>query len=76
MENYYLILQLKPGATQEEIKKSFRRLAHIHHPDKGGNPEKFKEISAAYSYLQKNPQPAQNLSQSGTGTTYTYTHTT
>ena len=55
MKDYHAILGLRYGATPEEIKKAFRKLAHIHHPDKGGNEEKFKEINEAYQYLQKNP---------------------
>lgn len=49
------ILGLKKGASSDEIKKAYRKLAHQHHPDKGGNAEKFKEISKAYQELSKNP---------------------
>jgi DnaJ-class molecular chaperone len=52
----YDILELKPGATREDIKRAYRRLAHQHHPDKHGDPEKFKEITAAYKALMENPQ--------------------
>jgi len=48
---YYEILELKDTATQEEIKKAFRRLSKLHHPDKGGDQEKFKEINEAYQTL-------------------------
>lgn len=52
MEKYYKILELNPGASQEEIKKSYRKLAKKYHPDhEGGSEEKFKEISEAYSVL-------------------------
>ena len=37
---FYTILQVKKDATQDEIKKSFRRIAIKEHPDKGGDPEK------------------------------------
>lgn len=53
--NHYDTLGVKPGASQEEIKRAFHKLAHIHHPDKGGDPEKFKQISLAYHELQKTP---------------------
>src|SRR3990167_10671623 len=53
--NFYAELEISVGASPEEIKRAFHRLAKIHHPDKGGNPEKFKRISRAYAELQKVP---------------------
>lgn len=50
--NAYQTLGLKYGASPEDIKKAFHRLAHIHHPDKGGDAEVFKKISAAYAELK------------------------
>ncbi|HRY63348.1 MAG TPA: molecular chaperone DnaJ [Patescibacteria group bacterium] len=51
-KDYYEILGVSKGASQEEIKKAFRKLAHEHHPDKtGGNEAKFKEINEAYQTL-------------------------
>lgn len=55
--NNYQILGLSYGASKEEVKKAFRKLAHIHHPDKGGDPEKFKAINRAYQELMKAPDP-------------------
>jgi DnaJ-class molecular chaperone len=49
--DYYHILNIEKTATQDEIKKAFRKLAHKHHPDKGGDEEKFKEINKAYQIL-------------------------
>jgi len=49
--NPYDILQLPTNATEEEIKQKFRSLAQQYHPDKGGDPEKFKQINLAYSIL-------------------------
>lgn len=49
--NYYQILEITPPSNQEEIKKTFRRLAHVHHPDKGGDEAKFKELNEAYQTL-------------------------
>ena len=37
--------------SQSDIKKAYRKAAMKHHPDKGGDPEKFKEISKAYEVL-------------------------
>ena len=50
--DYYKILGINKGASEDEIKKAFRKLAHKYHPDKkGGNEQKFKEINEAYSIL-------------------------
>jgi len=45
------ILCLNENASQEEIKKSYRKLAMKHHPDKGGNETTFKKINEAYDNL-------------------------
>ncbi len=50
-KDYYNVLGVDKKATQDDIKKAFRKLAHKHHPDKGGTDEKFKEITEAYSVL-------------------------
>ncbi len=52
MKNYYDILGVQKGATEEDIKVAFRKLAHKYHPDKkGGDEAKFKEVSEAYAVL-------------------------
>ena len=51
MTDYYNILEIKPPSNAQEIKKSYYRLAMKHHPDKGGDQQKFKEISEAYQVL-------------------------
>jgi molecular chaperone DnaJ len=55
MADYYQILEVPRTATQDEIKKAYRKLAHQYHPDKNpGNVEseaKFKEINGAYEVL-------------------------
>ncbi|MEO5927428.1 MAG: molecular chaperone DnaJ [Patescibacteria group bacterium] len=50
-KDYYSILGVSKSASPEEIKKSFRRLAHEHHPDKGGDAQKFKDMNEAYQIL-------------------------
>jgi len=51
MKNFYNTLGVSENATQDEIKKAYRKLAVEHHPDKGGDEEKFKEISEAFDTL-------------------------
>ncbi|MEK7143942.1 MAG: DnaJ domain-containing protein, partial [Patescibacteria group bacterium] len=57
--DYYKILGVNKSASDEEIKKAFRRLAHKYHPDKGGDEKKFKEINEAYSVLSDKNKRAQ-----------------
>ena len=57
--NYYDILGVKKSASADEIKKAFRRLARKHHPDAGGDEEKFKEINEAYEVLSDTEKRAQ-----------------
>jgi len=52
MENYYDVLGIPKTATDEEIKKAYRKLSLKHHPDReGGDAEKFKTLSEAYETL-------------------------
>ncbi len=51
MKDYYQTLGIRKGASQEEVKKAYRKLAHKYHPDKGGDEKKFKEINEAYQVL-------------------------
>ena len=52
MKDYYKILGINKNASEDEVKKAFRKLAHAYHPDKGGgNESKFKEASEAYAIL-------------------------
>jgi molecular chaperone DnaJ len=51
-KDYYNTLGVGKGATDDEIKKAYRKLAHQHHPDKpGGDEAKFKEVNEAYQVL-------------------------
>lgn len=51
-KDYYDILEVSRSASDEEIKRAYRKLAQEHHPDKGGSHEKFKEINEAYQVLK------------------------
>jgi len=60
MKDYYKILGVANGASEEEIKKAYRKLAHQHHPDKqGGDEKKFKEVNEAYQVLSDKHKRAQ-----------------
>ena len=50
-KDYYAILGIDKGASKDDVKKAFRKLAQQHHPDKGGDEAKFKEITEAYAVL-------------------------
>lgn len=49
----YKILELKPGASKEEVRRNFNRLAKQYHPDLGGDAEIFQAMQAAYKRLMK-----------------------
>ena len=62
IKKLYKLLDLEPGASIENVKKAFRELSHIWHPDnhvkkpediQARAEEKFKEISQAYQELKK-----------------------
>ena len=54
-KNYYEILEIDKNSTQEDIKKSYRKLSLLHHPDKNGNSQesinKIQDINEAYEVL-------------------------
>jgi DnaJ-class molecular chaperone len=59
-KDYYKTLGVEKGASQDEIKKAFRKMAHKYHPDKkDGDEKKFKEINEAYSILSNDKKRAQ-----------------
>ena len=51
MSDFYQRLGVSKDATPEEIKRAYRDLARQHHPDKGGDAEKFKSIQEAAEVL-------------------------
>lgn len=59
-QDYYHILGVSKGASPDEIKRAYRKLAHEYHPDKAGGSEvKFKEINEAYQILSDAGKRAQ-----------------
>ena len=51
MDDLYEILELTKEASEDDIKKAYKKLAMKHHPDKGGNAENFKKINEAFKIL-------------------------
>lgn len=47
------ILNVPKNSSKELVKKSYRKLALIHHPDKGGDPEKFRQVTDAYHEIME-----------------------
>jgi hypothetical protein len=66
VENAYRLLNLKGPCSIEDVNKSFKTLAKIHHPDKGGSEKNFKILLEAKETLLKRG----NISFSSNGRTY------
>lgn len=62
--DYYEVLGVSKNASADEIKKAFRKLAVEHHPDRGGDEAKFKELNEAYEVL-KDPEKRKRFDQFG-----------
>lgn len=60
MKDYYQVLGIERNASEDDIKKAFRKLAQKYHPDKkGGDEAKFKEASEAYAILSDKKKRAE-----------------
>ena len=55
MKDLYTLLGVDKNADDNTLKKAYRKMAIKHHPDKGGDEKKFKDISEAYEILS-NPK--------------------
>ena len=53
MINLYRILEVENFAPMDVVKRSYRRLVMLHHPDRGGNAEIMKQINSAYDDLKR-----------------------
>lgn len=73
LEKYYKILEIEVGASKDKIKKAYRRLAHLHHPDKGGDESKMKELNEAYAILNETVKIQPQSFQPQYNTWYYYT---
>lgn len=62
--DYYDVLGIGKNASPDEIKKAFRKAAIEHHPDRGGDETKFKEVNEAYEVL-KDDKKRQRYDQFG-----------
>lgn len=63
-KDYYSVLGVSKDSSIDEIKKSYKKLALKHHPDRGGNPETFKEINEAHDVLS-DPKKKQRYDMGG-----------
>ena len=63
-DKYYKILEIETNASEEDIKKAYKKLALKYHPDRNSEQDaeaKFKEISDAYQVLTNKSNPQQNI---------------
>lgn len=54
----HALLDIAPGATRDELRQAFRRLAKQHHPDRGGDRSTFEAVRDAYDVLLASALPA------------------
>jgi len=67
-KNYHQVLGVRKGASKEDIKKAYRRLALLYHPDRNKDAEaeeKFKEINQAYAVLSGKENTPARISKTG-----------
>jgi len=48
---HYRVLELDFSCSDEDVRAAYRRLARVHHPDKGGSPNRFQRLRRAYEVL-------------------------
>jgi hypothetical protein len=52
-EKYYKVLDVTPAADEDEVRHAYKRLVLIHHPDKNGNVEKFRQVQEAHDKIME-----------------------
>lgn len=65
-EKYLVVMELPKNKTrigEETLKSQYKKLARIHHPDKGGNVSWFQELNRAYTELSKNEKIYQDIDE-------------
>lgn len=73
--DYYSILGVPKNASEQDIRKAYKKMSMQHHPDRGGDEEKFKQVNEAYQTLKDpvkkqqydNPQPNFNFNSQDFG---------
>lgn len=63
--DYYQVLNIPRSASDDDIRKAYKKKSMEHHPDRGGDEEEFKKVNEAYQAL-KDPQKRQMYDQFGT----------
>ena len=53
IDECFLLFELTPSCTKDELKMAYKRLASAHHPDRGGNTSLFQHIQYAYGAINK-----------------------
>jgi|ERR1700754_2549725 len=59
----YRVLGLPHGASPAVVQDAYRRLSKLHHPDRGGSPERFREIQRAVETLRGRPETPEELEE-------------
>ena len=57
----YRVLGIPHGASDAVVQDAYRRLSKLHHPDRGGSPERFREIQRAVETLRGRPETPEEL---------------
>jgi curved DNA-binding protein CbpA len=59
----YRVLGIPHGASWAVVQDAYRRLSLVHHPDRGGSPERFREIQRAVEALRGRPEDDESLEE-------------